>query len=104
MLPYIHTETIQWMRGREFRHSRNNDSPLRSRTLGDTDPYTTPAQRQKPLGGKFLIGHINALYSVVSTSPSSMAVGAMTTKPSAVTVIALPAAAMTSAGMTYAMP
>ena len=101
MLPYIHTETIPWIRGREFRHSRNNDSPLRSRVLGDTDPYTTPARRL-PSGGFMIdIGfYISALYSVISTSPSSMAVGAMTTKPSAVMVIALPAAAMTSAGMT----
>ena len=75
-------------------------SPTDARA-GDTDPYTTPARRQ-PSGGFMIdIGfYINALYNVVSTSPSSMAVVEMTTKPSAVMVIALPAAAIAWAGMT----
>ena len=67
----------------------------------------TPNHTQHPPdglpSGGFMIDidfYINALYKVVSTSPSSMAVVEMTTKPSAVMVIALPAAAMTSAGMT----
>ena len=67
----------------------------------------TPIHTQYPPdgvpSGGFMIDigfYISALYKVVSTSPSSMAVVEMTTKPSAVMVIALPAAAIAWAGMT----
>ena len=66
----------------------------------------TPNHTQDPPdgmpSGEFMIDigfYISALYKVVSTSPSSMTVVEMTTKPSAVMVIALPAAAIAWAGM-----
>ena len=81
------------------------NAPLRMRVRG-TLIHIQPPPDGVPSGGFMIdIGfYINALYSVVSTSLSSTAVGAMTTKPSAVMVIALPAAAMAWAGITYVMP